>query len=190
MSDATASSVAAPASDPASAEAKLSKDALSILLEEWKHCEAGIARYDTLQFQVRGWAISLVVALLAATVTLRQPNMALVGIVVSGLFWWIEALHDSYQGIIIRRVRALQRTLQAYTGGGSPLAPLTKPMIAECFSIAWKKPLWRRFGDTLSRAFYINVFVTYLSLIAVCLACYVIAPSAPTGAPHDIKIQN
>lgn len=159
----------APPADPRHA------DALAVLTAEWGHVEAGIGRYDTLQFQVRGWAISLVVAIVAASVTLREPRMALLGIVVAVLFWWIEALHSRIKNILIQRVRRLQEILALYLDGKSELIPFSDPMIAECFSAAWRQPLGERFRRVAWASTRINVFITYLSLVAVSLACWAAA---------------
>jgi hypothetical protein len=172
-----------PLPEPLPSTDRHGAEALTVLLEEWRHIEAGIARYDTLQFQVRGWAISLVVAILAATVTLREPRMALLGILVAILFWWIETLHDSVKSILIKRTRELQWTLTVYLGGGPDLSPLAKPMIAERFEAEWQQRWRDRLPRVLRSSRRMTVFPTYVSLLAVSLACWAVAPSGSAIPP-------
>jgi hypothetical protein len=156
---------------------QLSAEAFAILMEEWKLCEAGIARFDTLSFQVRGWAISLVVALVAAAVTLRSPGIAWTGVMGALFFWWIEAMHKNYQSIYIGRVDAIQRVLRQHLERAVGEADIAGPMIARCFSGAWERPLWMNVVEALHTAFRVNVCATYLSLMAICSAFALIAAS-------------
>ena len=117
-----------------SAGSATAHDPVPILLEEWRHCQAGIARYDGLQFQIRGWAISLVVAIVAATVTLRHPPMALVGVVVALLFWITEAMYDSYQGIFIRRAEEIEGALRSAARAGDEKDAFKAPLISQYFA--------------------------------------------------------
>ena len=167
---------------PSRRKRKLSDEAFATLIEEWKICEAGIARYDSLLFQVRGWAISLVVAILAAAVTLRTPTVAWAGVMVSLLFWWVEAMHDTYQGIYIGRVQAIQRLLKCHVDGTVEGTGFEEPMIAQSFSNSWARPLYRSAGEALWRAFYVNVCATYLSLIVLCAACALLIPAQDPAA--------
>jgi hypothetical protein len=96
---------------------KLSSDELDIYKTEWAHCEQGISRYDTLTFQVRGWAISVTAAMLGAAFTLQRPELALVGTLSILLFWLVEAMHKIYQRIFIDRSYEIQEILQAHIAG-------------------------------------------------------------------------
>ena len=152
-------------------------DPVPILLEEWRHCQAGIARYDGLQFQIRGWAISLVVALVAATVTLRHPPMALVGVLVALLFWITEAMYDSYQGIFIRRAEQIENALRSCVRGGTEQGVIEAPLISRYFAETGRLSVGRA-RKVVGRALIVSVFFVYASLITVSIVCYHLAPTA------------
>jgi hypothetical protein len=69
----------------------------SLLIKEWELCEGSIGRYDTIVFAIRGWAVSIFTAVLAASAAANEPKLILFSLVPPLLFWAMDALNKSFQ---------------------------------------------------------------------------------------------
>src|SRR5437879_3751630 len=92
--------------------------AIDVFKAEWSHCETGIARYDTLIFQVRTWAVTVSAAMVAAAFSAHQSYIVLVGAVSPALFLFLDAQNKVFQSIFIWRSNEIQVALREYISEG------------------------------------------------------------------------
>ena len=68
------------------------EEKLCILKQEWDRCHKAVGQYDTIIFQIRTWAVTLVSALLGASVTAKRPATLAFLAIFPPLFFWIAEL--------------------------------------------------------------------------------------------------
>jgi hypothetical protein len=122
---------------------------LAMLEKEWDHVETHISRFDTIIFAIRGWAISVLTAVLVVAATQRLPVIMVVSIAPMAYL-----SSDSFT-----------RDLQS-----GKLTGIATPRIASMFG---QGTVLERLRELISAAKLRNVAVTYVSLIALCLLSYV-----------------
>jgi len=74
----------------------MTKDAfdlkLDVLMKEWDHVQNHVGRFDSILFNIRGWAVSAFTAMLAVSATQKLPHLMLLTILPVLMFWFVEAL--------------------------------------------------------------------------------------------------
>jgi hypothetical protein len=151
---------------------------LSVLIKEWDLCEASIGRFDTISFAIRGWAVSVFTAVLAAAVTVKQPRLVLFAIAPTLLFWIFDALNKSFQDRFTRRLRAIQTYLkspqfQEDLQSAEHLRVET-PVMALEFQMASDAPFLLKLSRLIDSAARANVYVIYTSIIILSLVCWLV----------------
>ena len=96
----------------------LTERQLDITKTEWGFCEVGIARFDTLSYQTRTWAITAFVAIIAASASMKVLYILCVAPLVTSLFWFVDAHTRAFQRLAIQRSHAIQTALCAYVQNG------------------------------------------------------------------------
>jgi hypothetical protein len=82
-----------------------------ILLSDWASGKTAIRDLDGVTFKIKGWAIAVFSATLAAGVALRVPSLPLFAVLSSVLFWALDALFKSFQHRFILRDMEIGRYL-------------------------------------------------------------------------------
>jgi len=140
-------------------------------------CEDSIARFDTLHFQIRGWAASAGAGLAAAAFTLNQPGLMIVAACSTATFWLTEALHKTYQDVFLARSRHIQAYLRGATSDFFQPRPgevRSFPCIGRQFKERTKQPMRRRLYR-LRRAFFQPVVgLPYALIILLSMACWLL----------------
>jgi hypothetical protein len=80
-------------------------------MKEWEQCEGGIARYDTIMFSIRTWAVTVFVAMLGIASTLKNPTLVIITVFPTVLLFLIDAVNKSFQQHFIDRAACIQRYL-------------------------------------------------------------------------------
>ena len=84
-----------------------------ILLNDWASGRTAIRDLDGATFKIKGWAITVFGATLAASVTLKTPSLLLFSILSSTLFWALDGLFKSFQHRFILRDLEISRYLSS-----------------------------------------------------------------------------
>jgi hypothetical protein len=151
---------------------------LTLLMKEWDQCEASIGRFDTMSLTVRGWAVSVFTAVLAAAITIRQPNLVLFSIVPTLLFFVVDALNKSFQGRYVLRVRAIQRYLNSLDFQNdlqaNELLHFETPTMALEFQRASSATFSRKLLSILHCFGHANVYTVYVSIAFFSLVSWLI----------------
>ncbi|MGJ8628069.1 MAG: hypothetical protein ACSHXB_14005 [Sulfitobacter sp.] len=84
-----------------------------ILLNDWASGRTAIRDLDGATFKIKGWAITVFGATLAASVTLKTPSLLLFSILSSTLFWALDGLFKSFQHRFILRDVEISRYLSS-----------------------------------------------------------------------------
>jgi hypothetical protein len=165
-----------------------------LLIKEWDVCENGTARYDTIVFTIRGWAITTASAIIGLGVTVHSAVLCSGAIVIVALFWFLDGLNKSFQRFFLNRSAIIQRILR------DPVDPKIKdemrptPQIADSFySKVDHAPLTyleRRLGRVWAEMRYGNIMSLYVGLMIACAAAAAIVVMAPDHADkgHGLEI--
>jgi len=156
---------------------KLADDELDIYKAEWSHCEDGIGRFDNLVFQIRGWATSASGVLLAAAFTLARSELVLISGFIAIMFWAIEAINKTYQGIFIERSHDIQIMLAAHMQNAVTQSMKDGLLIGPQFHRAFAEHKADGIAAILSRAMFSNVALFYVALILACGGSYLVIPA-------------
>jgi hypothetical protein len=90
-----------------------SEDPIDLLLHEWTLCDAGLARYDTLAFNIRTWVVTVVGAAFATSLTTDHWRIAAPLVLLLSLAcWWTDGLHRTLQDQYMARATEIQIELQ------------------------------------------------------------------------------
>lgn len=136
-----------------------------VLMKEWEICEQAIARFDSLHFQVRGWAVSAFGILIGVAITANEGTLPILACAVTLAFWLVEANFKSYQLEFIDRTAVIQRALRrAQHTEGSIAIP--HPLIANQFELR-KRNRCRDISQFFKALFQFNVWLPYVLLIFV-----------------------
>lgn len=80
--------------------------------EEYKLLQAKVDGIGTFKFQIRGWAITLMVAFLVSGIAAKIPAMAfLSGLIVVGLFYLLDSNQQVWGTAYLKRLRDLEALL-------------------------------------------------------------------------------
>jgi hypothetical protein len=143
-------------------------------MEEWKQLQTIIGRYDTLEFQHRGWLLVLVGALIAALYAdkgrLSGGLFAVVAGTVWALFLWMELVSRLTKRKALWRVRAVETCLRGE-------APYDGPRLSLSLSFPAAVPEWRMMLREVRIAL---VWAFYGGLLAIIL---IFALTAPPRVP-------
>ncbi|MBV8278997.1 MAG: hypothetical protein JO170_27560 [Verrucomicrobia bacterium] len=148
----------------------------SVLKQEWDHCENAIARYDTIVFGIRGWAVTVFSAMLAASISLRHPQLILLAICPTVLFWIVEAVNKSFQELFIERVQEIETYLRSTVfenGVAESLTPFTAPRISQNFVDVGDRNIVKRFLRVFRCGIIGNVLIPYLAIVAASILCWI-----------------
>lgn len=119
---------------------------------------------------MRGWAITIVAAIVAASVSVRSPLIASIGIPVTLLFWWLEAVHDTYQKVFIDRSHRIQKLMRHHVRGKLHHDGFRPPLLGEMFEARWNISHAKRWRIVWRHARYPNIWLTYAVLGCMCFA--------------------
>jgi hypothetical protein len=86
---------------------------LEILLKEWDFVDRNIARFDTIAFAVRGWAIALTTAVIGYSFSKEKPDFLLLAIAPILLLWALDALFKSFQRNFVFRSIEIENYLSS-----------------------------------------------------------------------------
>jgi hypothetical protein len=146
---------------------------IEILVKEWDAIQGAIGRFDTLAFNIKGWAISLFTAVLVVSATQRVPELMILAILPLMMFWLIDALYKSFQRRYIIRGTEIETYLSSESFVKDielrSIAHFSSPVINIQFG---SYTYLHRIGLILRSAFSWNVFLLYFSMLALCLAAY------------------
>ncbi|UCE59909.1 MAG: hypothetical protein JSU63_20995 [Phycisphaerales bacterium] len=140
-------------------------DRENVALEELKLLQAIIARQDQMRFRIKTWATTIFSALSLALFTekieLSTSSFLLAALLVSGLFWALDAIYRTSEERAIRRAKVVEECIES-------AGPYKGPKIAASLSTTGS---WREFMGALQRA---RVFALYVILILLAVAISVI----------------
>lgn len=91
-----------------------------LLKVELQSIQLGIRGIDTILFQIRGWCVTVTLAVAGLALTNKRPALLLLGVAAVVGFWVVDAQNKTNQRVHARRDREIQRALM----GQSPLAAL------------------------------------------------------------------
>lgn len=147
---------------------------LDILRQDWDLCATRIATYDSIMFNIKGFAISLVLALSAVSFETSNAGFIMAAMIGCLPFYLLDARYRGLQLIFTERCRLLEGCLSRYLATQQPPAfdgPLLT-MISD------------RFGDPVLRRhnFYrslkaTSVFPIYGVLLCGCLVLFLVHPA-------------
>ena len=84
---------------------------LQLLLHEMGAIQDGIHKMDDVSLQIKGWCVTVTLALAAASVTTFSKGLPLIGLVAVATFWFVEAHFKLIANIYIERDQALEEAL-------------------------------------------------------------------------------
>jgi hypothetical protein len=162
----------------------MTKDAfdyrLDILRDEIGTIHTRIGAFDTLSFQVKGWAATLWAGLVGYAFAQGKPHSIAVSIPLLIAFWILDAFFKSYQQRVRSRMGVIERFLNQSAGEPGPSLDrafsersfgsfvVHDPMCYQTFarsdlsfqkSYTWKVGIWRALATS-------NVYLMYVTLIA------------------------
>jgi hypothetical protein len=85
---------------------------LALLQAELASIETAIRSFDTIGFQIKGWAVTAGLAIGGFAITEHKPALLFVGFVATIGFWLVDCQFKSIQRPFIARNRALARQLR------------------------------------------------------------------------------
>jgi hypothetical protein len=149
---------------------------LEILLKEWDQCQIGIARFDTLLFNIRTWSISIFSAILAGSISLNRPHLMLVALAPTMLFWLVDAHNKRFQRVFIDRYRQIEDYLSSerfIADAASQKLGIKIPDISGQFG--YENPTALTFFIEAIRyeATELSVAIYYLAILGLWAAAYV-----------------
>lgn len=97
---------------------------LDLLRDEIDDIQSKIAMYDDLSFKIKGWALTLWIAILGYGINQRSPLLPLVSIPVLVAFWFLDAYFKSYQQRAMARMGYIERFINDSIEG--PIGNLAK----------------------------------------------------------------
>src|SRR4028118_196530 len=98
---------------PGEPRKRSSNDPVSLLLHEWTICDAGLARYDTLAFNIRTWSMTVYGAALAASLAVDNGwHIPPVVLVLIAACWWTDGLYRTLQQQYMARTTEIQLELR------------------------------------------------------------------------------
>jgi hypothetical protein len=149
---------------------------LDVLLKEWEFAQAQIGQFDTIAMSIRGWAVSLFSAMLAASITLKNPDLLCWAPVPIILFWLLDALFKSFQERVIERSHKIEAYLrsQRFAEDAKSQAALgfETPFISSVFKVG----LPERARGVLRAAAFLNVMLLHGSLLVTCIIAHALLP--------------
>ncbi|MCB2014908.1 MAG: hypothetical protein R3E11_12110 [Sphingobium sp.] len=172
---------------------KNGKCACDLLIKEWEICENAISRYDSLHFQVRGWAVSAFGALAATAITIQDQNLLLLAIGVTAIFWLVESNFKLYQKTFIHRTREVQQLLRGDVSEMAPTFPgevRPYPIIANRFKALSSGSAWKFIGKFASASIQFNVVLPYALLIVLSITGYMLFPAPPSEQAMKVEVES
>ncbi|MBJ3764254.1 hypothetical protein ILP92_16010 [Maribius pontilimi] len=166
-----------------------------ILLKDWDHGKIAIRDLDASIFKIRGWSITVFGGVLAASVALKFPSVALLSILSSLLFWALDGQYKSFQQrFILRDVEICnylnsKEFLRAQKSGEIDSIPISLPFyelprrseedgfkLSKKFSVllGWTHLEEKEVTDQIVAMKLQNVSTLYISLIALSFLAFLI----------------
>jgi hypothetical protein len=143
-----------------------------LIMEEWKQAQVHIARFDTIGFSIRGWAVSIVSAVLVIAANQKHPALMLFGPFPVAMFWLLDGLHKAFQRQFIERSRELEKYISTELDAEFKSGALA--FVAPDFGVRFiRRKSW--IGNAVyvvKCSFLYNVALPYLFLLVTCLAAY------------------
>jgi hypothetical protein len=146
----------------------------NLLIKEWDYTQNHIGRFDTILYNIRGWAVTLFGIVLSISVSQKTPHLVLFNIIPVLLFWIMDALNKNFQRKFIFRSKAIEE----YLSGDdfkediqSRKFRFETPNLSNQFR---KGTFIERIKDVYSSALLRNVIMTYIPMILLCIFSYVI----------------
>ena len=144
------------------------------ILIEWELLVKSINNLDRIIFAIRGWAVSVVTAIIAFAYISKEPRVALYGLAPIVMFWTMDALYKSFQRIFIARHKQIEQYLQSDRCRDDFVEKVMPEFVApnSLAKFGAKKDEASRISDVITTAFLRNVFMTYSMLAAMCVFSY------------------
>lgn len=156
-----------------------------LIVHEWTVCDSGLARYDTLAFNFRSWAIAVYGAALAAAVVAGGPLASYIPLVVLVLVaacWWADGLYRTLQDHYMSRATVIQQELRASLAAAEPDEYIRRFLQAEPWigpSFAAVPPPLRDKKAIVHMAWQPHIRWFYLPLLLIALFAWIIDPARP-----------
>ena len=87
---------------------------------EFEHLQRINDKYDGSRFVVKNWAVTAAGALVALSVTVRNPGLALVGCAAVAIFGYLDILYIYIQDHVLTRCNRVEDLLDAVSRGDVP----------------------------------------------------------------------
>lgn len=149
---------------------------LELLKAELKAVHSSIQGFDTIVFQIKGWCVTVVLAIGGFAVSSHAPALTLVGIVAVVGFFLLNCQFKAIQRSFIKRNAELARELsgvgimQVLKGGGTlEIIGTAIPNFNRAAILASEEKVREMAAQLLYEARLPNTFTLYLFLFA-CLA--------------------
>jgi len=156
---------------------------LEVLLKEWDFAQGQIGQFDSIAMTIRGWAVSVFSAMLAAAIALHNADLCLWTMMPIILFWLLDALFKSFQELVIDRSRKIEDYLRSKEFAADAASQMTfgfeTPQIAGLFQADNRE----RTAGLLRAALYANVSFFYGALLVTCIVLYYLLPSLMSADP-------
>jgi hypothetical protein len=102
------------------------QDPVELLLEEWRICDAGIARFDELAFNIRNWVITIFAAGIGAAAAASNALIAGFIVVVVLVCWWNDGVYRTLQHEYLARATDIQEALRESLSAVDPNSRLAE----------------------------------------------------------------
>jgi hypothetical protein len=144
---------------------------MAVVMKEWDQCETGIARYDTIMFSIRTWAVTISTATVGAAATIKNPNIILISIVPALLFRLIDSVNKSYQSTFTTRVHEIQTYLSS-EGFRHDLEAKGISFRSPVFAPRFELGKMGRLREVVGAARRMSVWITYVSILLINVFAY------------------
>jgi hypothetical protein len=142
-------------------------DERDIAVEEWKQLQAIIGRFDTLEFQIRGWLLVLlgvlITALFSEKAQLQPSAFFVIGIFATAAFCSMELMTRRPKRIAINRAAEVEESIRLN-------GRFDSPRIADIISNGPKSTIW----DMVAEFRIGHVWTFYLLLFLFVLLMWLI----------------
>lgn len=134
-------------------------------LREYYHLQDIVDRFDERSLKIKSWSVTSCGVALGFGVTEHQPLLFCVAALGSLVFWYLETLWKTMQGMIIDRSNNIEAML------AQPSAVYPGPKIGHTFTTGFRDgSYWRRFRRTAN---YPNVRMPHILIFAAGVLMYV-----------------
>ena len=147
--------------------------------EQIKHLEFiqnVITRMNTNSFQLKGWMVTIVTAVLALAATTKNPFIILVGLIPITILWGLDAYYLWQE----RKFRGLYKNVVSGIARNPPTIELLSMDASSYFS---EQNSYKNALISPKIAYLYGPIITFIALVFVVgLLCWLYCPTSPIGA--------